>query len=389
VDFALSDTQRALRDSARALLRQPAFSHTSALDAEEKGIGVCEEGWASIVDVGWSAIELPSAHGGAGGDLMDAAIVLREIGRTGLSAPLCLQLAVIGVIFRIGAEAGARELLGRVAESSETVALVNPPSPAQLPRLSFSGGNGMRLSGTPQTVEWGANASILLVPCLTTERSSDSSAGADSGVSLVVIDMPCAGSAVTPARAIDNEPLGLIKLENVVVEEHQLLTPQPLPREAWLAARRTVQLHRAFELTGVMERTLELTTQYVTGRHAFGRPIGSFQSVQHGLADMALDVRSATFAADAAAWWASVGQPSARAEHVAIYAAGSGGERVAVSGAQYHGAIGFTREYPLELYFRRAKGQKLRLGSMDEHLAAIGAIGLAQERPSGLGLTVR
>jgi alkylation response protein AidB-like acyl-CoA dehydrogenase len=122
------------------------------------------------------------------------------------------------------------------------------------------------------------------------------------------------------------------------------------------------------EMVGGMQRTLDITVDYAKTRKQFGKPIGSFQAVQHMCADMYLETESARSAAYYAAWALQVGAPdAAEAVSIAKMYASDAGRAVGNRGIQIHGGMGFTWENDLHLYYRRAKSSETALGDATFH----------------------
>jgi len=124
----------------------------------------------------------------------------------------------------------------------------------------------------------------------------------------------------------------------------------------------------AAEMLGGAERVIELAVDYAKQRVQFDRPIGSFQAVKHRAADMALDVSSLRNAVNYAAWAVERNHPDATlAASMAKAYASDAYRRVASSGIQVHGGIGFTWEHDMHLYFKRAKASEVAFGNADWH----------------------
>jgi alkylation response protein AidB-like acyl-CoA dehydrogenase len=121
-------------------------------------------------------------------------------------------------------------------------------------------------------------------------------------------------------------------------------------------------LARDAYLVGLLGRMLEMATAYATNRVQFGRPIGSFQAIQHRCADMALAVYGARILTYQAAWLAAQGRKGSQAAMAHAYVRDAAGEVVAHA-HQIHGAIGITKEYPLQYFSRRAKAFQNALGT--------------------------
>jgi alkylation response protein AidB-like acyl-CoA dehydrogenase len=120
-------------------------------------------------------------------------------------------------------------------------------------------------------------------------------------------------------------------------------------------------------MVGGADAVVDMTVEYVKQRTQFGRPVGSFQAVQHHCANMATDVEGARQVAYQAAWAISEGQSARREVAVAKAWCSGAYQRVCSLGHQCHGAIGFTMEHNLQLYTRRAKVQELAYGSIHDH----------------------
>jgi alkylation response protein AidB-like acyl-CoA dehydrogenase len=121
-------------------------------------------------------------------------------------------------------------------------------------------------------------------------------------------------------------------------------------------------------LVGLSQMDFDTTLNYAKERVQFGRPIGSFQAIQHKLADAVIDVDGSRFITYKAAWSLTEGEPDADLMVAMAKAwASDASRRVVAHGQQIHGGIGFTKEYKIQLYFRRQKWQELMWGDADFH----------------------
>ena len=137
-------------------------------------------------------------------------------------------------------------------------------------------------------------------------------------------------------------------------------------------------------LVGLAQMDFEISVQYAKDRIQFGRPIGSFQAIQHKAADMVTDVDGARFIMYRAAW--SVDQDEADADmnvHMAKAWCSEATRRVVAHGQQIHGGIGFTKDYKVQLYFRRQKASELAWGDADYHRELVAEELEALARPPG------
>jgi len=124
--------------------------------------------------------------------------------------------------------------------------------------------------------------------------------------------------------------------------------------------------HSAY-LLGLLEQVLEMTVEYAKGRVQFGRPIGSFQAIQHQAADMAIDVDQARNFTFFAGWSMSQGLPADKEIAMAKARASDAARRVCLLGVKIHGGVGIIDEYNMQLYFRRAKAHEFAYGDARHH----------------------
>ena len=127
-------------------------------------------------------------------------------------------------------------------------------------------------------------------------------------------------------------------------------------------------------MLGGADRVLEMTVDYVKERAQFGRPIGSFQAIQHHCANMAAAVEGSRFVTYQAAWMLSEGLPATREVAIAKAWVGDAYRQVCALAHQCHGAIGFTKEHNMQLYSRRAKASEIMFGDTDFHLESVANI---------------
>ena len=183
--------------------------------------------------------------------------------------------------------------------------------------------------------------------------------------------------SVTPLPNLSAERLSEVSFRNVKVTSKDVVGEEG---EGWALVERALQraaVAKCFEMLGAIERVLEMTVAYVKDRVQFGRPVGSFQAVQHHCANMAVDVESARYISHQAAWSVSTGQNGAGEVAAAKAWVSDAARRVCALAHQCHGAIGFTSEYDLQLFTRRVKAGELLYGDTDFHREALArAIGL-------------
>jgi alkylation response protein AidB-like acyl-CoA dehydrogenase len=346
MDFGLSDDQEELRKVARAFLetRSPT-AEVRRLEAD--GPGWSPELWAEMAEMGWVGLALP----GGGGDLIDLAVVFEELGRAVCPTPMFSTVVLGGLTL-----AAAGELPDGVAEGAVRIGTALADVAEDSLELE-GGGSSARVRGTAPIAYDVEGATHLLVV---------------AGGALVLLPADQPAVTATRLRPMSNDRLFELRLDGaegeVVGDADELLVP---------ALARATAL-RCVELVGVMGRALEMAADYTRTRVQFGKPLGSFQAVQHRLADNLLDLEGARLAAYRAVW-ALVSDPLALREvSVAKAWVSDAGQRVAFGAQQVHGGIGVDMDYDLQLYFRRAKALEVELGSAPQHRARLaGTLGLS------------
>lgn len=345
MDIALSEDQVMLRDSIRALL-EAETSHERTLQLERSG-GFDEELWRHLARHGWLGLAVPERWGGAGGGLGDLAVVVNELARQAVTVPYLETMTSLLVLAgRLNQQQG-RSLTEAVTAGSAVVvpALLDESdsyAPAAASAAAF-------FSGERRFVDYGQLATHFLV------RAGD-------GLSLVAAD---------PARVVSSPLATISRVPMANVTFHAAPVLASADARAYSQLLFTCQALTALQCLGYSEFALDTTVDYVKNRVQFGRPLGSFQAVQHHCANMATYVEGARFLCYEAVWALENG--SATAEQVATAKAWAGITAIEVTALahQLHGGVGVTEEYPLQLYSRRARERATAWGTADECLVTL------------------
>ncbi|MER5432657.1 acyl-CoA dehydrogenase family protein [Streptomyces sp. NPDC002588] len=326
--------------------------------------------WTALAEqLGLPGLALPESYGGVGCPPTDLALAAEETGRVLAPSPL-LATSVLAapLILALGTDAQRAALLPRITDGTLTAALA-VPAPALAAALALTGpgggdwagggraggvqarraGAGWRLYGEVAQVLDGHSAGLLLV-------AAHAGGFARSRTLLFLVAGDAAGAVRARQTSLDaTRPQARVQLRDVDAE---LLGGEE--EDVSTALARAGDFAAAFlacEAVGAAGRALERTVGYLGQREQFGRAIGSFQAVQHRLADVYVEVQAARSAAYYAAW--------AREERVGGLALAQGLQalrRAAAEGIQLHGGIGFTWEHEAHLYFKRAAGDELLFG---------------------------
>jgi alkylation response protein AidB-like acyl-CoA dehydrogenase len=357
MEFDLNEDQRALRDEARRFLEREA-PVTYAREMLEDDRGWRDEVWSKVAGLGWTGLPFPEDAGGLGEGFIALSILLAEMGRVVHPGPYLSSVVLAGsAVLEAGSDAQRKELLPAIASGELIATLAFDESPARWDEAGISlqsrpDGDAVRLSGEKRFVTDGAAAERLVVAARGPEGVGLYLARAGEGV------------GATPIVSMD----GTRKVADLRFDE---APAERLGEAGWDAVRRILDraaVALSAEMLGGAERVLELSVEYAKERVQFDRPIGSFQAVKHRAADMLLDVESLRSAVYYAAWAVERDHPDASlAASMAKAYASDAYRRVASSGIQIHGGIGFTWEHDLHLYFKRARASEAAFGDATWH----------------------
>ncbi|MFZ5790759.1 MAG: acyl-CoA dehydrogenase family protein [Pseudomonadota bacterium] len=365
----LNEEQRLLADSlARFVAERYAFDRRQKIAATPQGFS--EEDWRSFAELGWLGLPLPESVGGLGMGPKEVALVMEAFGRGLVMSPYWATVLLgAGAVAEAGT-AGQREaILPAVIEGRMKLSLAYAEGPRHAPAAvatrAESDGTGFRLSGVKIGVPYGAAADKVVVSARTAGGLRDR-----EGVSLFLVDRDAKGVDLSDHPTHDGGRAATLRLDGVSVGPDGLVGP----RDGGLAILEAV-LDRAAaalcaEAAGIVAAVYEKTLGYFKTREQFGRLIGSFQALQHRLADVYLKAELARSAALDAAEAAMRTDPTARAAGVsaAKHLIGNLGREVGKEGVQLHGGIGMTWDYEAGHYLKRLMLIDLACGDSHFHL---------------------
>ncbi len=374
MNFDFSEEQSQLREALGRLLdRGHAFDRRKQIIASDAGWS--RELWRQLAELGALSIALPEPHGGAGGGAVDTLVVMEALGRRLVVEPYVPAIVLgAGLVARAGSDAQRARLLPRVGSGEHLLALAHdePDSRYELARVTTrarpegGAGGGFVLDGHKTVVLGGGAADTLIVSARTAGEPGD-----PDGVSLFLVDAGAPGVSRVGYQTQDNHRAADVTLTGARVGGDALLGPAGGGAALVEHAIEHGIAAVCAESLGVMAMLVELTAGYVKTRKQFGVPIGSFQALQHRLADMLMRVESArsmtyllTTTVD------SADAATRRRTTAAVKAIVSQAGRFVGQGAiQLHGGIGVMDEAPVSHYFKRMTAITLMFGDADHHVA--------------------
>ncbi len=355
MNLEFSEDQKFVQQTARDYLAEqcPLDVCRAVLEGDET---YAPDLWKGVAEMGWLGTAVPEEYGGAGLGHLELALIAMELGR--VLAPIPFSSSVYlatEAIVQAGSDDQKKRLLpGLVSgDAIGTLALAEGLGDfdARNAEATF---DGKTISGTKIPVSDGAAATLAVVVVKE-----------GSGHSLVVVDLSADGVTRKSVESFDpSRPLAEITFAGAPAERLGEAGAGPVIVNAVLE-RAAVLL--AYEQIGGAERALDITREQTMGRFAFGRPVASFQSLKHRMADVYGKIQVALSNGYWAAWALENDEPELTQAAAATRVAASDAFVLASEEmVQMHGGVGFTWEYDCHLFYRRAKGTAHALGTPNE-----------------------
>jgi alkylation response protein AidB-like acyl-CoA dehydrogenase len=362
MDFGFSEEQEMLRQSVRDFLAAECpMTYVRQMMEEERGFSDAQ--WKKMAGLGWTGLIIGEESGGAGLSMVDMVVVLEEMGRVVFPGPFFASTILGGLAIDLGGTAEQKQRwLPGLADGTRRATLAQVEESGRwdadgIQLAAKAAGGGFALSGTKLFVHDAHNADLLIVPVRTGGSGTD-------GVTLLVVDAKAKGLAIRVLKTMDQtRKLCEVTFDNVSAGKDAVLgeVGKGWPLLDRLIDRAKVAL--CAEMCGGAQRVLDMSVEYAKVREQFGKPIGSFQAIQHKCANMMVQVESAKSATYYAAWAVANDVPEAHLAACMAKAYTSDAYRfVSAEGIQIHGGIGFTWEHDMHLYFKRAKGSEVTFG---------------------------
>ena len=362
MNLALSEEQEMLKTSARDFLTDK-LPKATVKEIEESEQGYSPELWKEMARLGWMGLAFPEKYGGADMSFLDLAVLLEETGRACLPEPFFSTVVLGGLtILDTGNEEQKQEYLPKIAsgEIIFTLALTEPSArydAAAIAVKATANGDEYTLNGTKLFVPDANVADYMLVVARTDEPAKP-----EEGITIFIVDAKSPGISTTVLKTIANDNLCEVVFNQVKVPRKNILGQL---NQGWSEVQKIIEraaVAKCCEMAGGMQQVLEMTVDYAKERKQFGRPIGSFQIIQHYCTDMLTDVEGTRLSAYQAAWMVSEGLPCTEQVAIAKAWAGQASERIVALAHQIHGAIGWTIDHDLQYYTRRAKAAEVTFG---------------------------
>ena len=370
MDFSLNEEQRILKDSADRFVREHcSFDRRRALVSDEPGYS--EENWRRMAELGWLGACVPEVCGGIGGGPVETMLLMEAFGAGLVPEPYFPSVVLGGnLVATAGSEAQKQALLPALAAGDLKLAFACVEAQAgydlfDVETTAERRDGGYVVNGAKGVVLGAPTADRIIVCARTAGGSRDR-----DGIGLFLVDRIAGGVQLRGYRTVDGLRAAEVAFENVMVDEDATLGD---PQGAWptieAVAERAVAALCA-EAVGAMDAIVNSTAEHLKTRRQFGRPIGTFQVLQHQFADMVIaseEARSMTYAATLRL---EGSDPALRAKTVsgAKHVIGRNGRLIGQRGIQLHGAMGMAEEVAVGHYFKRLAMIDLMFGDRTYHL---------------------
>jgi alkylation response protein AidB-like acyl-CoA dehydrogenase len=355
VDFALTDEQEDFVDAIRRYCDHECGTPdqrerlTDSYTTHHNGTIYRE-----MAELGWLGVTIPEEYGGSGGTMLDACVFMEETSRA--LAPIggyATTLIVAGATQRFGTEEQKHEILGGIAGGAvEAIAMTEPEAGSDVGALSTSAervDGGYVLNGQKVFCSNAHIADHVLVVCRTSR-----SANKHDGLTMIWVPREVDGLEVIPIDTMGGRETNHLYFTDVEAPESAVLGQVDQAWTQLMAGLNVERLILAATQLGIAQRVFDDLIVYVKEREQFGRPIGSFQALQHRIADMATDIEAARLMTR---WVATLVDEDPdrmlprEASMVKLFVTETA-RRAALDGMQMMGGYGYASEYDMERLVR-------------------------------------
>lgn len=377
MDFSYSEEQQMLQESVQKFVHKN-YDFDTRKKIMARDAGYSAENWKLFAELGWLTVPFSEADGGFGGRAVDLMVMMEEFGKAMLVEPF-LPTAILGggLLSELGSAGQKAKMLPQIMDGTLQLALAYAEAGsrfnlANVTTTAVQKGNECILDGTKIFVLNGPAAQYLLV----TARESGAATDAQ-GISAFLVDSKSAGVSVLPYPTVDGRQAAQIQFKSVRVPLAARLGQAGNALAALSTVIDSATVAVSAEAVGALEALLRKTVEYSKTRKQFDVPIGSFQALQHRMADMFIECQLARSIVLRAAMKLD-SQDSAVEKAKAVSAAksrvGKAIMKVSQEAIQIHGGIGMTDELDVAHLFKRVTAISLLFGDDDFHTARFASL---------------
>lgn len=367
MDFSLSEEQSLLKNSVERFIND-SYEFTQRMKVAHSEQGWSAANWTLFAEQGWLAIPFAEEDGGLAFGLAEIMIMMEAFGRGLAVEPFFSTVVLCGGFLRRGGPDLRAGIVPEVVGGEHKLAFAHQEAgmrynAAQVALPAERAGDRFTLNGDKTVVVHGPDADSFIISARTAGAAGDR-----DGISLFLVPADAPGLSRRNYRTVDGQPACNLTLSNVEVPASAVIgeVGQALPLIDTVLAEANVAL--AAEAVGAMSALLDATLEYVKTRKQFGRNLGSFQVIQHRLADMFMKVEQgrsimllATLTESREDWLRNVSATMALIGRLS--------REVSQEAIQLHGGIGMTEELPVAHYHKRLLVIQSLFGDVSYHNA--------------------
>jgi len=352
LDLTFSAEQDMLREAVRGVLAD-ACPLSVVRELEDDPTGYSIDLWRQLGQLDLIGLQLPEEYGGSGMTTLESVVLYEEFGRAITPSPHFVSAVLSGgALARSGSEEQKAAWLPRIVtgEAILTPAWLEPDNgfgPKGVQVKAVPDGDGWTITGVKRHVAFAKAATCLVVLARTGDDAAD--------VDLFLVDPTSDGVTMTQQMTVASDAQYRVDFDGVRVTEADRIGAAGTGWLTWNAVMHEAIILSGAQAVGGAQYALDITVQYSKDRHQFDKPLGAFQALAHNMADAATNIDGAEVLVHEAAWARSDGRPVGKLAPMAKLYACQTYRDVTATAQQIFGGIGFTVEFDIQLYFRRAK----------------------------------
>jgi alkylation response protein AidB-like acyl-CoA dehydrogenase len=366
MDLSFTEEQEILRKFAKDFLVEK-FPKKYIRELEEGEPGYSPDIWKEMAGLGWMGLPFPEEYGGADMTFLDLAVLLEEMGRASMPGPY-FSTVLLGTypIMDCGSEEQKKEFIPKISAGTQlmTMALIEPSGRCNASEVQVKAvkeGDSWVINGTKLFVMDAHIADYILCVARTGNSSKP-----EEGISIFIVDAKSPGVEIAQLSTISRKFCEVI-FKDVKVPNGNVLGEV---NKGWAAVAKIIEraeIAQCCEMVGMAQQVLDMTVDYAKERKQFGKPIGTFQIIQHYCADIFTFVEGMRLSTYKAAWMMNEGMPCSSEIAVAKIWAIQAADKIMGLSHQVHAAMGVTIEYDLHYYTRRLKTAELTFGDVRQY----------------------
>lgn len=352
LDLDFTEEQEMLREMVRGVIGQHAPNEV-VRQLEDDPVGYPTDLWQQFAELDLLGLLLPESHGGSGMSMLEGVILYEELGRSLAPTPHLVSCVLsAGALVAAGSAEQQSAWLPRVVSGDAilTPAWLEPENgfgPKGVQVRAVADGDGFTITGAKRHVLFASSAAALVVLARTGDAETD--------VDLFLVPTDAPGVTLTQQMSISSDTQYRVDFDGVKVAAADRIGAAGTGWATWSKVMADGMILAAASAVGGADYALEITVQYSKDREQFDKPLGAFQALSHYMADAKTAVDGARLLTYEAAWAHGSGKPLDRLAPMAkLFACNTYRDLTAMS-QQIFGGVGFTLEYEIQMYFRRAK----------------------------------